>query len=583
MRKYDETTATWRRGATFRLVVVLLVLGWALSTFTSSSASASLGPKWQATWTSPTDLAHGITDNSTTRDVATVAVAGSAIVLTFSNDWSATATTFAAVTVGVQQSGIDIVPGTIVPVTFNHGSRSVTMAPHSRVTSDPVPMAVHAGESLSVSLAEVGAATVSVHYCCYGRVDTYATSNGVGNLTNSPTGAGFDPLLTSTNMRWLTAISVAGSPALGTVVAFGDSITDGFGDANSGFSWVNTLQARIAKLPPTQQVSVVNEGIAGNTLTVFPLPSNTYEMVSGGIPGVTRLVPDALALPGVKDVLLFLGTNDIWFGAGGWTGHSLAPYGTAAAIESGMSQVITATHARGIKIIGITLLPRKTPIGSPQEKPEIWLPSEQSVLSAVNAWMLSPSSGFDAVINLGAVMGDVYNGACQPTLPFPGYFNADDLHPNVAGETVMGNAISTALFGIAQAPQVPPLVPVTPTPGCPGALQATTVLAASRQPAPTTTTSSTTTTTTTTSSTTTTTTSTKPSVSPSGRGRLFTTYFVIALVALLAAALWIARRRTLRRRNARARARRLKNYPGDAPPQHRRPPPRSGQDSRTPQ
>ncbi|MHB8392826.1 MAG: hypothetical protein ACYDBH_25160, partial [Acidobacteriaceae bacterium] len=165
------------------------------------------------------DLAYGVTNNSTTRDVATVAVAGRSFVLTFSNEWSATATTFAAVTVGVGAGGLDIVPGTIVPVTFNHGSRSVTMAPHSEVTSDPVSMAVHAGETISVSMAVTGFATVSVHYCCYGRPDSYATSNGVGNLTASPTGAGFDPLLPTTNMRWLTAISVSGSPALGTVVA----------------------------------------------------------------------------------------------------------------------------------------------------------------------------------------------------------------------------------------------------------------------------------------------------------------------------------------------------------------------------
>ena len=513
------------------------------------------------------DLADGVTVNSTTRDVATVVEAGSSIVLTFSNEWSATTTTFAEITVGVQASGIDIVPGTIEPVTFNHGSRSVTMAPYSQVTSDPVLMAVHASESISVSMAVTGAATVSVHYCCYGRADSYATKNGAGNLTTSPTGAGFDPLLPNTNIRWLTAISVSGSPALGTVVAFGDSITDGFGDANGGFSWVNALQSRIAKLPPTDQMSVVNEGIAGNTLTAFPLPRETYEQTSGGVPGVSRL-SEALALPGVKDLVLFLGTNDIWFGAGGLTGHSLAPYGTAAAIENGMSQVIAETHAHGVKIFGITLLPRMTPGGADREKHELWLPSEQSVLSAVNAWMLSPSSGFDAVINLGAVMGDVYDGACQPTLPYAPYFNLDDLHPNVAGQTVMANAISTALFGLAQAPQVPPVVSATLTAGCPGASVAAQVLAAGRQTSPTTSTSTTTTTTTST-TTTTTTPVTPPASSRSGWWR-FATYLAIALLALVVAGLWSARRRALRRRAARRRTRRPPNYRGPTPPQHRR-------------
>jgi lysophospholipase L1-like esterase len=513
------------------------------------------------------DLAYGVTNNSTTRDVATVAVAGRSIVLTFSNEWSATATTFDAVTVGVEADGIDIVPGTIVPVTFNHGSRSVTMAPYSQVTSDPVPMAVHAGESISVSMAVTGVATVSVHYCCFGRADSYATNNGAGNLTTSPTGAGFDSLLPNTNMRWLTAISVSGSPALGAVVAFGDSITDGFGDSNNGFSWVNALQARIAKLPPTEQVSVVNEGIAGNTLTVFP-PNTTYETTSGGVPGVSRL-PEALALPGVKDVVLFLGTNDIWFGAGGLSGHSLAPYGTAAALENGMRQVISETHARGVKIIGITLLPRMTPGETDREKHELWLPGEQAILSAVNAWMLSPSSGFDAVINLGAVMGDVYNGACQPALPFTPYFNSDDLHPNAAGQTVMANAISTTLFGTAQAPQATPLVPATLTPGCPGAQVAARVLAVGRE-TPTTTSTTTTTTTTTTPTTTTTTTPVTPPASSQGGWWHTVTYLALALAALVVISLWTTRRRAIRRRSARKRIGRPTNDHGKSPPQHRR-------------
>jgi len=513
------------------------------------------------------DLADGLTYNSTTRDVATVAVAGRSFVLTFSNEWSPTTTTFAAVTVGVQASGSDVVPGTIVPVTFNHGSRSVTMAPYSRVTSDPVLMAVHAGESISVSIAEMGSATVSVHYCCYGHVDSYATKNGIGNLTTSPSGAGFDPLLANTNMRWLTAVSVSGSPALGAVVAFGDSITDGFGDANSGFSWVNALQARIAKLPAAEQLSVVNEGIAGNTLTVFP-PRTTYESTSGGVPGVTRLA-EALALPGVKDLVLFLGTNDIWFGAGGLSGHSLAPYGTAAAIESGMSQVISETHARGVKIFGVTLLPRMTPGASDREKPELWLPSEQSVLSAVNAWMLSSSSGFDAVINLGAVMGDVYDGACQPTVPYGPYFNFDDLHPNVSGQIVMANAISTTLFGTAQAPQAPPSVSATLTPGCPGARVAAQVLAAARQTSTTTSTSTTTTSTTTSTTTTTIAPVSPPTSSESGWWR-FVAYLALALVALVLVGLRTSRRRALRRRAARTRAGRPTNHRGNSPPQHRR-------------
>jgi lysophospholipase L1-like esterase len=465
----------------------------ALAGSVSASATTSPAvPAWQTAWTSPTDFDAGVADNATARDIAQVAIGGTSIELTLSNLWSNTATTFGSVTVGIQQSGVAVVPGSIVPVTFGN-SRSVTIAANASVTSDPVDMAVYAGESLSVSLAEIGPATVSVHFCCAGRIDSYATSNGVGDLTNSPTAAGFNPTLGSTNMRWLSAIAVSDSPGHGTVVAFGDSITEGFGYQNNGFGWPSALQARLAQLAPTQQVSVVNEGISGNTLTAFP-PGTSYADTSGGLPGSARLVPDALSLPGVKDVILFLGTNDIWFGAGGESGHPIPPYGTAAAIESGMEEVIAATHAQGIKIFGVTLLPRASSDGFNNEEPEAWTPAEQATLSAVDAWMLTPGSGFDGVINLAAVMGDVYDGACQPTMPYPPYYTGDNLHPNIAGETVMADAISTTLFGIPQAPQVPQLVAVTPTPGCPGAVQAEEVLALARQPATTPTTPTTNTT-----------------------------------------------------------------------------------------
>jgi lysophospholipase L1-like esterase len=564
------TTFIRQRSLIARLIVASVTLfGWAVSANNIASASTTSSPKWQTVWTSPTDIAEGLTYNSTTRDIATMPVAGTSIVLSFSNEWSSTATTFAAVTVGVDQSGIDVVPGTIRPITFNHGSRSVTIAPYSRVSSDPVRMSVHGGESLAVSLATAGSSTVSVHFCCDDRVDSYATGDGAGNLTNSPTGVGFNPLLASSNMRWLTSVVVAGSPAQGTVVALGDSITDGFGYTNHAFSWVNALQARISKLPAAQQMSVVNEGIAGNTLTVFP-PHTSYDDVSGGVPGVTRLLPDALDLPGVKDVVLFLGTNDIWFGAGGEAGHPIPPYGTAAAIENAMSQVIAETHAHGVRITGVTLLPRSSSNGVDGEKPEAWLPTEQSVLSAVNAWMLSPISGFDAVINLAAVMGDVYNGACQPTLPYSGYFNSDNLHPNTAGQTVMADAISTVLFGAPQAPQVPQLVNVTPTPGCAGALLATQTLALGSQPSPTTTTSSTTTTTVHITPT------TRPSGSSRGRRLDYIFYLVIALIAVAVIALWNTRRRAKRRRALHRRTRPLARYPGTVPPRRRPPPPRSG-------
>ena len=430
------------------------------------------------------DFYDGTAVNATARDIAAVAVGGTSVEFRLSNAWSGTPTTFGAVTVGVQQSGASVVPGSTVPVTFNGGSREITISAGQYVTSDPTSFAVHPGESLAVSVWVEGTATVSVHYCCSGRIDSYATPNGAGNQTLDEAGTSLT-LATTTYMRWLSAVEVSGSPAQGTVVAFGDSITDGFNDAGGG--WPTPLQQRIALLPPFQQVSVVNQGITGNTLTVFPStpPNLTYALASGGLPGVTRLSSDVLSLPGTRDVVLFLGTNDIWFG--GQLSPGL-PYGMSASIISAMQSVITQVHADGMKIFGVTLLPRTT--SPPGQGQEIWTTPDQANLDQVNAWIRSSSSGFDGVIDLAAVVADVYNGQCDANALFGPYNSGDNLHPSEAGELAMADAIPTTLFQIPEAPQLPQGVTATPTPGCAGAAEAEQALALA-QTAPTSTTTTT--------------------------------------------------------------------------------------------
>ena len=484
----DRSAIRVTRPRVFGLVLVLVMLvgsvlvvgsalpagdAWAAPVHPTTT-TAPAPPTWQTAWTEPMDLPYSTAVDATVRDIAQIPVSGTAIEIRLSNAWSSTPTTFGAVTVGAAQNGAAIVPGSIVPVTFG-GARAVTVPANGSVTSDPVAVTVQAGEPLAITVSVLGSATVSVHYCCAGQVDSYATANGGGDQTANPSAAGFT--LADGNIRWLSAVTIAGSPALGTVVAFGDSITEGF--ANGGTGWPNVLRLRIAQLPASAQVSLVNEGITGNTLTVFP-PGGSYAETSGGLPGVTRFGPDALDLPGVKDIVLLLGTNDIWFGAGGEGGAPIPPYGSATAIEQGMEALIARAHAAGVKIFGVTLLPRSSSTGVGGERPETWTAADQATLAAVNAWILGPGTGFDGVIDLSAVMGDVYNGACQPDLPFPPYYTPDNLHPNTAGQTAMADAVPTTLFGIPQAPQAPPTIVATPTPGCPGAIQAEQALAAGR-------------------------------------------------------------------------------------------------------
>ena len=89
---------------------------------------------------------------------------------------------------------------------------------------------------------------------------------------------------------------------------------------------------------------MINEGITANALTsVVP----TYSATGGGPPGLDRIASDAVDQPGVSEIVLFLGTNDLYFGA------------TAQQLIAGYRQAISEVHAAGLRIVAVTLLPRE--------------------------------------------------------------------------------------------------------------------------------------------------------------------------------------------------------------------------------
>ena len=199
-------------------------------------------------------------------------------------------------------------------------------------------------------------------------------------------------------------------------------------------------------LPPSERRAVVNEGITANALTSVV---GTDARTGGGPSGLSRLALDALNQAGVTEVILFLGTNDLWFGA------------SAAQVIHGLEQAIAEAHAAGVRIVGVTLLPRS---GSVEER---WTPLQQSYLQQVDHWILT-SGAFDGVLNLATSVSDVYGGACDPTAIFPPYDSGDHLHPDAAGQTAMADAVDPSVLELPAMPEVPPLLGVRATVGCRG-------------------------------------------------------------------------------------------------------------------
>lgn len=551
------------------LVAALLALGgvgdpaaWAAgSTGTTGTGTTgtgttgvvgSAGSDWVPSFTSAMAWTPGQAVDTTVRQVVPLGVGGKLVRVQLANTFGTGPLAVGAATVGVQAVGAAAIPGSFHALTFG-GAAGVEVPIGGTVWSDPLPLSTSAGESLLVSVWVSGPAIVSAHYDA-GPM-SYATADYGGDQTLAASGSGFG--LPSTWDRWVSTVDVAGGGPTSATVAFGDSISDGF-NKHCGFSdvcqlttpWPTWLQKRVTQLPAAQQTAVVDESITANTLTTINTPKgDQFRTGGGGPPGLTRMAADLLDQPGVRRVILLLGTNDLWFGA------------TADQLIAGYRTFVARAKARGIEVIGSTLLPRA---GS-----EGWTATDEQERNVVNHWILT-SHTFPVVLDLAAVVANVYNGACQPDQMFPPFNSGDSLHPNTAGQLAMANAIPTTLIGAPSTAELAPLTKAVPTSGCPHPVVVRDTYAAgasgTADPAttvPSTTTPSTTTPSTTAPTGTTPTGTSAPSTTtrgtsataasstgagsgPGGVGSL--AWAVVVILVLAVAAAFEARRRQLRRR-----------------------------------
>jgi lysophospholipase L1-like esterase len=222
---------------------------------------------------------------------------------------------------------------------------------------------------------------------------------------------------------FLTRIEVSSLNDTGTIVALGDSITDGRGstlDANR--RWPDRLAERLNELGLT--LGVVNAGIAGNRI-LHDLP----EMICGPS-SLSRFDRDVLSVPGAKFVVVLQGATDI--------AHpsldSLPEQAVSAdQIVGGLEQLIARAHARRLKIFGATLLP--------SEGETFYTEEGEAKRRAVNDWIRS-SKAFDGVIDFEAVARD----PSHPAQLRPEYDSGDHGHLNDAGYRAIADSVDLKLF-----------------------------------------------------------------------------------------------------------------------------------------
>jgi lysophospholipase L1-like esterase len=353
-------------------------------------------------------------NDQTIRMVAHSTVAGSSLRIHVSNLRSTIPLDVGAVSIAAQADRATAVAGSQRTVTFSH-KKSVTIAAGAELVSDPIAMSVKADQSVLVSIY-LPHATSSATWHSDAFDTTYLSTPG----DHTADTADGNYIASTTSWYYLSGLDVISPTAKGTVVTIGDSITDGYNTpAGAYHRWPDDLARRLAG---TQPMGVVDAGLGGNrVLTDVP---NIWQ----GISAIKRFGHDALAQPGVRDVILMEGINDI----GNNAGPNGAPL-TAQDLINGYENLIQQAHAAGVRIIGGTMLPDK---GN-----GYYSASAEAIRQAANTWIRT-SGAFDGVVDFEKAVAD----PADPTELNPVFDSGDHIHPNEAGMQALANAIDLSLL-----------------------------------------------------------------------------------------------------------------------------------------
>ena len=365
-------------------------------------------------------LAPDYLRDSTLRQIVHLSVGGSVLRVHLSNAFGVNALHFTAVHIArpLAADGPAIDPSSDRALTFN-GAPDVTIPPGAEYVSDPIAYPVPALSDVAISFhlddppsPETGhPGSRSTSYYVHGDAVSAPTLGSPGKVDH-----------------WyqLTGIDVQANPGAASIVALGDSITDGHGATTNGNDrWTDDLARRLQQSPATRDIGVSNQGIGGNHLLTDGLGPNA----------LARFDRDVLAPAGVHWVIVFEAVNDL----GGLTRlHPVSAADHAAFVQriiAAYQQIIDRAHAHGIEAIGATITPYH---GSGYYHPDA---ANEADREAVNAWIRA-AGHFDAVVDFDKVVRD----PAEPDRLLPAYDCGDHLHPSPAGYKAMADAIPLSLF-----------------------------------------------------------------------------------------------------------------------------------------
>jgi lysophospholipase L1-like esterase len=367
----------------------------------NSAMAARPGANWASAWAAPPEYAYPKTEfgGLTTREILHATAAGNQVRLRISNLYGGYPLVIRAAHIAVPTGPDTINPDTDTALSFG-GSPSVTIPIGAEAVSDPATFALAANTNYAVSLytpSTTGPATS--HY--YSSHYAFAAP---GDQVSSAT------MSNDFNLGWsvffASGLDVASSGQTNGIVAIGDSITDGYGsDFDTDTNWPDDL-ANLLTQKFGGGFAVADAGISGNALLVNYAGQNA----------LARFDRDVMALPGVTQVIVAEGINDI-----GVAGENPLP--TAGDMIAGLQQMINRAREKGLAIYGATL----TPAGGSGYYNQVFDAKRRQINSFIR------SGAFDGVLDFDAAIRD----PLDPARINPLYDSGDHIHPDSRGYAVM--------------------------------------------------------------------------------------------------------------------------------------------------
>lgn len=397
-----------------RLLLASAMLAAAITLAGQSAVAESRDTShWTASWGTamagpPPDASLQTFDNQTVRLVVQASLGGNRVRIRLSNEMGTTPLQVGAARIGLRAQGSDVAPGSDRALTFS-GRAGVTIPPGAPALSDPVELHLPPLASVAVSLYLPGTVQATT-------LHSLALQTGYVSPPGDHTASASLPVArTIAAWPFLTALEVDGAGS--AIVVLADSLTDGTRstpDANR--RWTDVLARRLqGERGPAARIAVINRGISANRLS-----SNSPANPLAGQNAQARFERDVLSTSGVRQVVLFVGINDI--------GNSAAASPlTFEDMVAGYRQLIARAHAARIAVIGATL--------APFEGAAYYSAEKEALRQAVNAWIRA-SGEFDAVLDADRILRD----PARPGRLLPAYDSGDHLHPNDRGYQALGEA-----------------------------------------------------------------------------------------------------------------------------------------------